>query len=657
MADDEIDELPIIRPVLKGKKYSEHVPTFSRSVLNQSLSHTPKKQKSSSNRGGHPARGKSAAATKAPGNFDRRVLVKARIVKMNAQGKKAMMLHINYIEREGVERDGSKGHLYGQDQRFNREEFIQTIDLENNQFRFIVSPEDAHDFDLTQFTQELMKRVQKDLGRQVQWAAVNHFNTDNPHTHIVIRGVDKNGQEIRIDREYISNGIRNRAAQLSTEWLGQRTILEIEEQLRQEVRKERLTSLDKQIEKSLDGNEFDLAQFKQKNISKTPDKLIRLRLDTLGKLGLAQLIDHQRWQLKKDWQKVLKALGERGDIIKGMFRELGGETAHYRVYDKNAPEPEKIQGRIVAKGLSDELYDRQYVLIESPAGKAWHVELDSHLSIADYRVNDLVSLDVNSESHLKPSDRHIEMIANANDGLYTVQSHLNHLKTSTIEINGQTISAQDFVQAHVKRLQKLSKLKLAKERLDGSWQVAIHLTEKLKELDQKNPQKVLRIEVDTSMSLTEQKRYIGRTWLDRFTDPASQVSLATSGLGARVREAVKERVKLLERLNIDPADPSRAKQLDRLQLQNVQSQEKNKTGRQFVSLTEDKPLNGVLVMLTPEKNGKRFTRIDSIDQQSFALVPWHRSHESLMNKEVHVGLNSQGRAWVKERGREQGRAQ
>jgi type IV secretory pathway VirD2 relaxase len=40
------------------------------------------------------------------------------------------------------------------------------------------------------------------------WAAVNHHNTDNPHVHIVVRGVDQDGNGLRIDGPYIARGMR-----------------------------------------------------------------------------------------------------------------------------------------------------------------------------------------------------------------------------------------------------------------------------------------------------------------------------------------------------------------------------------------------------------------------------------------------------------------
>jgi type IV secretory pathway VirD2 relaxase len=86
------------------------------------------------------------------------------------------------------------------------------------------------------YTRHLMSRMETDLGTNLDWVAVNHWNTDNPHTHIVLRGKDDRGKDLIISRDYIAQGMRERAAELATEWLGPRTELEIQQSLRRESR-------------------------------------------------------------------------------------------------------------------------------------------------------------------------------------------------------------------------------------------------------------------------------------------------------------------------------------------------------------------------------------------------------------------------------------
>lgn len=71
----------------------------------------------------------------------------------------------------------------------DREGFAERCEDDRHHFRFIVSPEDAGDMpDLRAFTRELMTDMAKDLGTRLDWVAVDHWNTDNPHIHILVRG-------------------------------------------------------------------------------------------------------------------------------------------------------------------------------------------------------------------------------------------------------------------------------------------------------------------------------------------------------------------------------------------------------------------------------------------------------------------------------------
>ncbi len=186
---------------------------------------------------------------RAPRADARRVVVKARFVKMTPRGAKAAALHLRYIARDGVEKDGSSGVLYGADGPARRDAFEEPRRGEPHQFRIIVSPEDADELDLTAYVRSYMARVEKDMGQPLEWAAVNHYDTAHPHAHLVVRGVDRRGRQVRFDREYISNGMRWRAQELATLELGPRNEIDMQRSRRKEVEQERYTSLDPDIER------------------------------------------------------------------------------------------------------------------------------------------------------------------------------------------------------------------------------------------------------------------------------------------------------------------------------------------------------------------------------------------------------------------------
>jgi len=242
--NDSGDKDDAFRPVMgRGRKPDhERVPSLraliQRAIQGQSGVHNgPRHTK--------PRRG--LVAVRGPHALSRRCVIKARYVSLARNGQKAATLHLTYLERDGVERDGSPGRLYGADETFTAENVKAPQPGEPRQFRFIVSPEDGDRMDLTDFARRFMSQVEKDTGRRLIWAAVNHYNTDNPHVHVVIRGLDRDGDEVRIDGRYISQEMRWRAQEILTRELGRRHELEIARERSIEITRERPTSIDRMI--------------------------------------------------------------------------------------------------------------------------------------------------------------------------------------------------------------------------------------------------------------------------------------------------------------------------------------------------------------------------------------------------------------------------
>ena len=209
-------------------------------------------------------RGRGYVAAKMAGRglaaSSRRVTVKTRLVNLRKVGAKSSAMHLKYVEREGVTPTGEPARAYGAvTDEADTEEFLGRGLKDRHQFRFIVSAEDAAEFgDLKPFTRAFMARMERDLGTHLDWVAVDHFDTGHPHTHIVLRGKEQGGQNLVIARDYISHGMRSRASEIATEWLGPRTEREIEASLTREVTQERWTSLDAAIERESSAGFVDL---------------------------------------------------------------------------------------------------------------------------------------------------------------------------------------------------------------------------------------------------------------------------------------------------------------------------------------------------------------------------------------------------------------
>ncbi len=99
---------------------------------------------------------RSRVAVPRPDASARRAVVKVHVARLGAGGAKAAALHLRYIERAGVEKDGSKGVAYAADGPARVETFEQPRAGERHQFRFILSPEDAAELDLTAYVRRFM---------------------------------------------------------------------------------------------------------------------------------------------------------------------------------------------------------------------------------------------------------------------------------------------------------------------------------------------------------------------------------------------------------------------------------------------------------------------------------------------------------------------
>src|ERR1700693_5797252 len=144
-------------------------------------------------------------------------MVKARVVR---HGLKRAPLgpHLDYLRRDGVTKDGAAGRMFdAEHDNADHRAFAGRCEGDRHHFRFIVSPEDAEQLsDLKAFTRDLMTQVEQDLGTKLDWVAIDHWNTDNPHIHVVVRGKGIDSDDLVIARDYISRGMRARAAHLVT---------------------------------------------------------------------------------------------------------------------------------------------------------------------------------------------------------------------------------------------------------------------------------------------------------------------------------------------------------------------------------------------------------------------------------------------------------
>ena len=311
----------------------------------------------------------------------RRVVVKARIVRHQGRAFRSAPLtaHLSYLKREGVTRDGEKARMFDAgNERADDTAFAERCKDDRHHFRFIVSPEDAGDMsDLRAFSRDLTRQMEADLGTRLDWVAVDHWNTDNPHVHLLVRGVDQTGADLVISRDYISRGLRARAADLVSIELGPKPEHEVRSALEREITAERWTRLDAEIRLATD----DIGSIDLRPDSPGPGdpemrRLMIGRLQHLEKMGLAALAGPGEWMVGLEAERSLRDLGMRGDIIKTMHRAFTEQSRDRGIDDyviETGEASSPIIGRLVDKGLHDELTGEAYAVIDGTDGRAHHV--------------------------------------------------------------------------------------------------------------------------------------------------------------------------------------------------------------------------------------------------------------------------------------------
>ena len=350
-------------------------------------------------RGSRFGRGRAAslAASRMLQARGRGAMVKARVVRqMRSPG--ALRAHIGYLKRDGVTRDGSPGKLFdaaGDDA--DSRAFTERCEGDRHHFRFIVSPDDAGELSsLRGFTRELMDQASRDLGTRLDWVAVDHWNTEHPHIHILVRGRADDGSDLVISRDYIGSGLRARAGDLVTRELGPRSELEVRRGLEAEVTAERWTRLDRSLAREAGRAEgvVDL----RPNAMPEPIPCGRSGSDGCGRLermGLAEPAGPARWILAPDAEQRLRSLGERGDIIKRLHKTLtkdGVSRAPSSWALEGESHGEPIIGRLMARGLDDELRGTAFAVVDGIDGRVHHLKLPDIESASDGPIGGIVEL-------------------------------------------------------------------------------------------------------------------------------------------------------------------------------------------------------------------------------------------------------------------------
>jgi Protein of unknown function (DUF3363) len=162
----------------------------------------------------------------------------------------------------------------------------------------------------------------------------------------------------------------------------------------------------------------------------------------------------------------------------------------------------RVVGRLVAEGLSDELRERRYVIVDGIDGRTQYVELGLwNADDAPLVRNTIIELRAR-EIAPRAVDQTIAEIASRNHGLYSVGLHGA----------ADPAASAEFIQTHVRRLEAMRRQGLAERLADGGWRLGPdHLDRAARFEEVSRLQRPVRM---TVLSVAEPRSVARRRWRD-----------------------------------------------------------------------------------------------------------------------------------------------
>lgn len=576
----------------------------------------------------------------------RRAVVKASLIRLQGKAGQVARAHMRYIQRDGVTREGLPGELYGPEtDRADGDDFLKRTAGDRHQFRFIVSAEEGAEYpDLKPYIRRLMTQVEQDLGTKLDWVAVDHFNTERPHTHIVLCGVDDRGDNLIIAREYVAHGLRERASELVTLDLGPRTDHEIEARLRHDVDQERLTAIDRQLLRRMDAERTvaatDNDPFQQ---SVTSGRLRKLKA-----MDLAEDVGGGRYRLAKGLEDTLRRIGERGDVIRLMQRELTARRLDRagveQVVSNDLREP--LVGRVIQRGFSDEHRDRHYLMVDGVDGRVHYVDIGRGDATPAVPEGATVRI-TPSRMEATQADRTVEAVARANGGRYSVDLHLRHAPNAS----------EAFAASHVRRLEAMRRAGVGPDRLaDGSWTITDdHLARAEAYAARQQRDRPVTLSVMSRSPVADLSVKGAPTWLDQELAERGHGAIRDVGYGREVRTALAARRQWLVEQQLADGERSAFRYRDgaieslrQRELREAGERTGTDLGKCFEPARLGERIEGVIARRVDLESGS-FAVIER--SRDFTLVPWRDVLDRNIGKAASGIMRADGISWQFGRGR------
>jgi type IV secretory pathway VirD2 relaxase len=430
-----------------------------------------------------------------------KVIVKARAVEVR-QPAECLQSHLRYLGRGGVSASSDSGLFYGDCGEVDRRKFVSRAEGDYRHIRLVVSIEQAVRIpDLQPIIRELMRQMTRDVQANVDWMAVDHYNTAHPHSHIVLRVRDASGRHQWVPPVYLKVGLRMRVRAIVTRDLGPN-------EPHQLVKPSGMMSyhgplaIDRLIGKEVADGRPTPNEIASQNLEERC--LLKGRLRALERLGIVQERTPGTFRCDPLGQETLRRLEERDRLYTSMARELRQAgvikvPSHLALFRCDS-EQKPIIGRILT---TKERHGRQdSLLVEGADGRAHHVSV-GRLASQDVPLAQGMIIRVTPRIPDEQSvDRAIAAVASGNHGLYSRDRHAEADATATLGRIGK----------YERRLLDLAGAGIIPHAVSGVWCIGKDFLDHAKNASTRIPK--VSIRVLSFEPLENLVTWRGATWLD-----------------------------------------------------------------------------------------------------------------------------------------------
>ncbi|MEP4051022.1 MAG: DUF3363 domain-containing protein [Litorimonas sp.] len=601
-------------------------------------------------RGGRSSGHRTRSSRTVQRSFHRRVIVQASIKRMAGAGVAKLKDHLSYLERDATQKDASPGKLYGSLLHdVDAESFRDRCKGDRHHFRFVVSPEDAEQMaDLKGYTRELVSRMESDLGTKLDWVAIDHYDTAQPHTHLLVRGVREDGKDLVMPRQYISHGIRERAQEIASLDLGPQSELEKRAKLARTIDAQHKTDLDKMIDRARDGETLDLRKpVPPRQLWRK--QLLARRIKTLQRMGLAEYEGRGQWRVKPDFTQTLTKMGEQNDIIKTLHRTFGERSASMRlgadaIFDPANFDAGAQSGIVKSYGRPDDTREGGFVVIENLRGQPIYAKVEEDDLFGSLKVGQAVTLGV-YDPDPKPSDINIKAHAEKRGGVF-----------SFVHVYLEENNTEEYSKAHERRLEVLGRENIVSKNKDGAWDIPDDYLDRVRDYHKRLAKTLpTPLSRDSTLTINEMTTARGATWLDT---QLKRGTFEADGTSKELLDAAANRRAALNQMGFAIRDQDRLFQLSINELKAMDFKEagylqSQSLGKSYVSSTGASHIEGVFSKTIERPSGK-FAVIER--SREFTLVPWRPVMERRRGQSI-IGRASRGGgiSWdVRDRQRDRG---